>query len=249
MGDYFMKELISLKNIKKTFFSNQGEVKVLDDISFSMSNNEIVAILGPSGCGKSTILNILSRLENITSGELNINCKLGYMFQKDNLMDWRNIFNNIILGLEVNHLKTPENLNYVNDLLKKYQLSDFKNYYPKELSGGMRQRVSLIRTLALKPDLLLLDEPFSALDYQTKLFVQNDVYSILKQEKKAALIVTHDISEAIALSNRIIILSHRPCKIKKIINISFNEELTPLQRRTDLKFNDYFKTIHQELND
>lgn len=243
-----MKELIKIKNIKKTFFSDQGEVQVLDDINFSIFDNEIVAILGPSGCGKSTILNILSKLETVTSGDIIINGKLGYMFQKDNLMDWRNIFNNIILGLEINHLKNEENLNYVDQLLEKYQLKDFKNYYPKELSGGMRQRVSLIRTLALKPDLLLLDEPFSALDYQTKLFVQNDVYSIIKQEKKAALIVTHDISEAIALSNRIIILSHRPCKIKSVITIDFDQNLTPLERRTSAKFNDYFKLIHQELN-
>ena len=163
-----MKTLISIQNITKKFFSNKGETNVINDISFDLYENEIVALLGPSGCGKSTLLNILSKLENITSGKVNINCKLGYMFQKDNLMDWRNIFNNITLGLEINHIKTKENIEYVNSLLKKYDLYDFKNYYPQELSGGMRQRISLIRTLALKPDLLLLDEPFSALDYQTK---------------------------------------------------------------------------------
>lgn len=243
-----MKTLISLKNINKTFFSSQGETKVLSDISFNVHENEIIAILGPSGCGKSTILNILSNLVKPTSGEILINSKLGYMFQKDNLMEWRNIYNNIILGLEISHSINENSLKYVNDLLKKYQLLEFKNYYPRELSGGMRQRVSLIRTLALKPDLLLLDEPFSALDYQTKLYVQNDVHSIIKQEKKSALIVTHDISEAIALSNKIIILSNRPCKIKKIINIDFDSSLSPLERRTTDLFNKYFKQIHNELN-
>lgn len=243
-----MKTLISIQNITKKFFSNKGETNVINDISFDLYENEIVALLGPSGCGKSTLLNILSKLENITSGKVNINCKLGYMFQKDNLMDWRNIFNNITLGLEINHIKTKENIEYVNSLLKKYDLYDFKNYYPQELSGGMRQRISLIRTLALKPDLLLLDEPFSALDYQTKLFVQNDVYNIIKKEQKAALIVTHDITEAIALSDKIIILSNRPCTIKKIIKINFDKKLTPFQRRTDPIFNKYFKLIHNELN-
>lgn len=241
--------LIEVKNVNKTFFSEKGEVPVLNNISFSVSNNEIVAILGPSGCGKSTILNILSNLEKPTSGEVNINCKEGYMFQKDNLMEWRNIYNNVLIGLEIKHLKNKENIEYVDSLLKKYQLNEFKNYYPRELSGGMRQRVSLIRTLALKPDLLLLDEPFSALDYQTKLYVQNDVYSIIKQEKKAALIVTHDISEAIALADKILILSNRPCVIKEVINLSFDKDLTPLQRRTNPKFNEYFKKVHQSLQD
>ena len=243
-----MKTLISIQDITKKFFSSKGETDVINNISFDLYENEIVALLGPSGCGKSTLLNILSKLENVTSGKVNINCKLGYMFQKDNLMDWRNIYNNITLGLEINHLKTKENLEYVDSLLKKYDLYDFKNYYPQELSGGMRQRISLIRTLALKPDLLLLDEPFSALDYQTKLFVQNDVYNIIKKEQKAALIVTHDISEAIALSDKIIILSNRPCKIKKIFTLDFDKNLTPFQRRTTPTFNKYFKQIHYELN-
>ncbi len=242
-----MALLMEMKNVNKTFFSQNGEVKVLNNISFAIYDNEIIAILGPSGCGKSTILNLLSKLEEPTSGEIISKCKKGYMFQKDNLMEWRNIYNNILIGLEIKHLKSKQNLEYVDSLLKKYQLEEFKNYHPHELSGGMRQRVSLIRTLALKPDLLLLDEPFSALDYQTKLYVQNDVFSIIKQEKKAALIVTHDISEAIALSDKIIILSNRPCSIKNIIYLDFDKTLTPLQRRTHPKFNQYFKKVHQEL--
>lgn len=242
-----MNEIISLKNINKTFYSDQGEVKVLDNISFALHQDEIVSILGPSGCGKSTILNLLAKLTYPSKGELKINGVLGYMFQKDNLMDWRNIYNNIILGLEINHIKTEENINYVNTLIDKYQLSEFKNYYPKELSGGMRQRVALIRTLALKPDLLLLDEPFSALDFQTKLMVQEDVFKIIKKEKKSALMVTHDISEAIALSDRIIILSPRPCHIKEIVNIKFDASLTPIQRRSDPLFNVYFTSIYNQL--
>lgn len=243
-----MKEIIKLENLKKNFYSDQGEVEVLKNISFSINDNEIVSILGPSGCGKSTILNLLSNLEIPTSGKITINGKLGYMFQKDNLMDWRNIYNNIVLPLEINHNKNQENITYAKELMKKYKLKEFMNYYPREISGGMRQRVALIRTLVLKPDLLLLDEPFSALDFQTKLIVQDDIFNIIKSERKSALMVTHDISEAIALSNRIIILSNRPCNIKKIIKLDFDSELTPTSRRTTSLFNNYFKEVYEELN-
>ncbi len=160
-----MALLMEMKNVNKTFFSQNGEVKVLNNISFAIYDNEIIAILGPSGCGKSTILNLLSKLEEPTSGEIISKCKKGYMFQKDNLMEWRNIYNNILIGLEIKHLKSKQNLEYVDSLLKKYQLEEFKNYHPHELSGGMRQRVSLIRTLALKPDLLLLDKQLAFAEF------------------------------------------------------------------------------------
>ena len=169
------------------------------------------------------------------------------MFKKDNLLPWRNIFNNVLLGLEVTKQKNQENIDYAITLLKKYDLINFKNYYPNELSGGMRQRVSLIRTLVLKPDLLLLDEPFSALDAQTKLTVQNDVFNIIKTEKKSALIVTHDVSEAIALSDKIIILSSRPATIKKVIDIKFNN-LSPIERRKNILFTEYYNQICNQLN-
>ena len=241
-----MNKLLSLIKINKTFYNDQGENKVLDDISFDINEQEIVALLGPSGCGKSTILNIISALESPSEGELILGAKLGYMFQKDNLLPWRNIFNNVLLGLEVTKQKNQENIDYAITLLKKYDLINFKNYYPNELSGGMRQRVSLIRTLVLKPDLLLLDEPFSALDAQTKLTVQNDVFNIIKTEKKSALIVTHDVSEAIALSDKIIILSSRPATIKKVIDIKFNN-LSPIERRKDTLFTKYYNEICEEL--
>lgn len=241
-----MNKLLSLIKINKTFYNDQGENKVLDDISFDINEQEIVALLGPSGCGKSTILNIISALESPSEGELILGAKLGYMFQKDNLLPWRNIFNNVLLGLEVTKQKNQESTDYAVTLLKKYDLINFKNYYPNELSGGMRQRVSLIRTLVLKPDLLLLDEPFSALDAQTKLTVQNDVFNIIKTEKKSALIVTHDVSEAIALSDKIIILSSRPATIKKVIDIKFNN-LSPIERRKDTLFTKYYNEICEEL--
>ena len=243
-----MTKLISLNNISKTFFSSKGETKVLDSISFDLYRDEIVTILGPSGCGKSTILNILSELEEPTNGNISTSSKMGYMFQKDNLLEWRNILNNVLLNLEITHQKTENNINYAKDLLQKYHLSNFENYYPYELSGGMRQRVALIRTLVSKPDILLLDEPFSALDFQTKLLVQNDVYNIIKNEKKTALIVSHDINEAISLSDRIIILSNRPCQIKKIIYLDFEKNLSPIERRKNIKFNEYYNQIYDLLN-
>ena len=241
-----MNKLLSLIKINKTFYNDQGENKVLDDISFDINEQDIVALLGPSGCGKSTILNIISALESPSEGELILGAKLGYMFQKDNLLPWRNIFNNVLLGLEVTKQKNQESTDYAVTLLKKYDLINFKNYYPNELSGGMRQRVSLIRTLVLKPDLLLLDEPFSALDAQTKITVQNDVFNIIKTEKKSALIVTHDVSEAIALSDIIILLSSRPATIKKVIDIKFNN-LSPIERRKDTLFTKYYNEICEEL--
>ena len=242
-----MEYLLSFNNVSKNFYNDLGETKVLNDLSFSIKNQEIVTLLGPSGCGKSTILNIISSLEKESNGKVNINAEIGYMFQKDNLLPYLNIYKNIILGLEIQKKKTKENLDYALSLINKYGLSDFINYYPNELSGGMKQRVSLIRTLVLKPDLLLLDEPFSALDAQTKLTVQNDVYNIIKQEKKSALIVTHDISEAIALSDKIIILTSRPASIKKMIDISINN-LSPLDRRKDNLFTYYYNEICENLN-
>lgn len=239
--------LIKFDHIYKSFFSSKNETKVLDDISFEINENEIVSILGPSGCGKSTLLNIINSLIEPTRGTLTKNCKLGYMFQKDCLMPWRTIMKNITIGLEINKDHSKESLDYAKKLIEKYQLNDFSYYYPNEISGGMKQRVALIRTLVLKPDLLLLDEPFSALDAQTRLSVQEDVYNIIKEESKSALIVTHDISEALALSDRIIILSSRPTKIKNILPVEF-KELKPMERRSHPHFSKYYQELCKELN-
>lgn len=241
-----MDFVLKVNKISKSFFDENVETKVLDKISFEIKPNEIVSILGPSGCGKSTILNILSSLEKPLEGDLIINGKIGYMFQKDALLPWRNIFSNICLGFEINKTKTEKNIEFANKLIEKYNLADFKNRYPNELSGGMRQRVALIRTLVLNPDLLLLDEPFSQLDAQKRLLVQDDIYKIIKEEKKSALIVTHDIGEAIALSDKIIILSDRPSTIKEIVSIKF-DSITPLERRSNPSFNYYYKLISNQL--
>lgn len=240
--------LINFNHIYKSYFNEISETKVLDDISFQINNNEIVALLGPSGCGKSTILNLINNLIEPTKGEIIRNAKLGYMFQKDCLMPWRNIYKNVTIGLEISKDKSLESVNYARELMKKYQIQEFSSFYPNELSGGLRQRVSLIRTLVLKPDLLLLDEPFSKLDFQTRLMVQDDVFSIINQEKISALMVTHDIEEAIALSNRIIILSNRPTHIKKEIILDFDKETKPTERRKSPLFSKYFDEIYDAIN-
>ena len=193
-----MKEIVKISDLCQTFYTKDGELEVLKNINFSLMENEILTLLGPSGSGKSTILNILTNLLKPTSGEVIINGKIGYMFQKDHLLEWRNIMDNITIGLEIQKQKTDEAIQRVERLLKTYDLWDFRNMYPKELSGGMRQRVALIRTLAVDPDILLLDEPFSALDYQTRILVSDDVYKIIKNEHKMAILVTHDISEALS---------------------------------------------------
>jgi len=192
-----MKKILEVKNICKTYQAKNGEIEALKNISFDIKEGEYISIIGPSGCGKSTLLSIISGLENKNSGEIYIDGKIGYMLQKDNLLEWRTIYRNVLLGLEIQNENTSENREYVEKLLKKYGLYEFKEKYPAQLSGGMRQRVALIRTLAIRPKILLLDEAFSALDYQTRLMVTEDIFKILKAENITALMVTHDISEGI----------------------------------------------------
>ncbi|MDR1773530.1 MAG: ABC transporter ATP-binding protein [Clostridioides sp.] len=244
------KNIVEVKNLNKTFYNKQGEINVLNDINFSLQEGEILTLLGPSGSGKSTLLNILTNLIKPTSGEIQINAKIGYMFQKDNLLDWRNIYDNITIGLEIQKKKNDiESKNRIDNLLKTYGLWDFRNMHPKELSGGMRQRVALIRTLSVDPDVLLLDEPFSALDYQSRLLVCDDVYKIIKNENKSAILVTHDISEAISISDKVVVLSKRPAKVINVhqININVEGEKSPLKTRNVPKFQTYFNTIWKEL--
>lgn len=242
------KSILKVENINKTYQAQNGEIVALKDISFEVKEGEYVSIIGPSGCGKSTLLSIIAGLEQKTSGQISIDKKIGYMLQKDNLLEWRTILNNVLFGLEVQKAKTKENKEYVLELLKKYGLYEFKDKYPNQLSGGMRQRVALIRTLAIKPKILLLDEAFSALDYQTRLMVTNDIYQILKNEKITAIMVTHDISEAISMSDRVIVLTERPATVKNIHTIDFEmENRTPLNCRESPKFSKYFNLLWKEL--
>ena len=251
------ENILCLKNITKIYQAKNGETKALDNISFNVKKGEFVSIIGPSGCGKSTLLSIIAGLESLNSGEVYLEEKringisndIGYMLQKDSLLEWRTIYNNVTLGLEIRGIKTKENEEYVKELLKKYNLYDFKDKYPTQLSGGMRQRAALIRTLAIKPKILLLDEAFSALDYQTRMTVSKDVYDILREEKKTALIVTHDISESISLSDRVIVLTKRPAKIKNIHQIKFDmENRTPINCRERPEFSQYFDALWKELD-
>ena len=240
---------IRLENVSKAFYSSKDYTEVLNNINIEVKEGQIVAIVGPSGCGKSTLLNLISGLIKPDSGKVIVEGKIGYMFQKDNLFEWRNVYKNITIGSEIKHIK--ENGQEIDEILKKYGLFDFKYYYPKELSGGMRQRVALIRTLILKPDILLLDEPFSSLDYQSKIIVQDDIYKIIKEEKKTTIMVTHDITEAIAMADVIYVLTSRPSTIKKKFDIDLDidkNEKTPLNARKSIKFQEYFSMIWKELD-
>ena len=243
-------EILKLNNIGLNYFSKDGETKALDNISFDVKHGEFISIVGPSGCGKTTILSIIAGLIKPTSGTYNISSEqniVGYMFQKDLLFEWRTIKDNILLGLEISKTNTKENINYAMILLKKYNLYDFKDKYPHELSGGMRQRVALIRTLVTRPKLLLLDEAFSALDYQTRLLVCDDVYSIIKEENLTAILVTHDITEAITMSDRIIVLSNRPATVKKIYTTNHDKNTTPFSRRESSITKNLFSSIWRDL--
>lgn len=250
MGVAYMNEIVKVTDLSQTFYTKEGELEVLKDINFSLNEGQILTLLGPSGSGKSTILNILTKLLKPTSGDVVIKGNIGYMFQKDHLLEWRNIMDNITIGLEIQNNKTKESIEQVEKLLKTYGLWEYRYMYPKELSGGMRQRVALIRTLAVNPDILLLDEPFSALDYQTRLLVSDDVFKIIKNENKSAILVTHDISEAISMSDVVVALSKRPATVKNIYNIDLrqNEDLTPLQTRKVPEFQNYFDILWKELD-
>ncbi len=245
-----MKEIVNISNLSQTFYTKDGELEVLKDINFTLYEGQIITLLGPSGSGKSTILNILTKLIKPTSGNVNTDATIGYMFQKDHLLEWRNIWDNIVIGLEIKKDTSEESIKQIERLLKTYGLWEYRNMYPKELSGGMRQRVALIRTLSVNPDVLLLDEPFSALDYQTRLLVSDDVYKIIKNERKSAILVTHDISEAIGLSDTVIVLSKRPATIKSIYNIDLDiqGEKTPLNSRKSPAFQTYFDILWKELD-
>lgn len=252
------EKVVEIKNVSMNYHTLDGETLALQNLSFDVYKGEIVVIVGPSGCGKSTALSIISGLIKPSSGKVLINGKpvlgtnkfIGYMFQKDNLFEWRNILHNVLIGLEIQDKLNEETKARTEELLDIYGLKEFKSHYPSQLSGGMRQRVALIRTLAIEPELLLLDEPFSALDYQTRLAVADDIGTILKQEKKTAIMVTHDIAEAISMADRIVVLSKRPASVKSTheIHLTLENERTPLSSREAPEFRHYFNTIWKELD-
>ena len=247
-----MQKLLEINNLSKTFNTLNGEINAIKSISFDVNNEDFIAIVGSSGCGKSTLLNIISGLLEKTNGTMKFykeNPIIGYMLQEDALLPYLNILDNATLGLSLKKIKTKENIEYTKRLLETYGLKDFIYKYPKELSGGMKQRVALIRTLAIKPDILLLDEPFSALDYQSRLSVSEDVYNIIKKEKKTVIMITHDIAEAISLSDKIIVLSKRPSIVKKIYDIKMENKSTPINNRTCKEFSDYYDKIWRDLDE
>lgn len=252
-----MHKGLELKNISKIYQDDNGETLAIKNFSYKFNESEFITILGPSGCGKSTLLSIIAGLEAPSSGNIFLNgnditnksSNIGYMLQKDYLLEWRNILNNVLFGLEIKKILNDENILYAKNLLDTYGLSEFVDKYPSQLSGGMRQRAALIRTLATKPEILLLDEAFSALDYQTRLDVSSDVHRIIKSEKKSTIMVTHDIPEAISMSDKIIVLSNRPAVIKNVHEINFDiPNRNPLNCREHPDFRKYFDTIWRELN-
>lgn len=243
-----MKEVLRFENVSMHYHSRQGETVAVQNLNLTVSEGEFVAIIGPSGCGKTTLLSLAAGLLPPTSGEIKTNgCSFGYMLQKDELFPWRTIEKNIFLPLEIKRTNTPEARARALALAEKYGLKQFLKNYPSSLSGGMRQRAALIRTLAVNPDVLLLDEPFSALDYQTRLSVCDDVYKIIRQEKKTALLITHDISEAISVADKIYVLSRRPASVVASHEIAFSEN-EPLKRRENKDFSKWFEVLWRELN-
>lgn len=243
---------LEVKNLYCSYHTMEGETQALSDISFHVHRGEFIAVVGPSGCGKSTLLSLICGLLKPDSGEILLDgvpvqagdAKIGYMLQKDHLFEWRTILSNASLGLEIQKKSDREHRERVEELLAAYGLKSFEHARPSELSGGMRQRAALIRTLALEPDLLLLDEPFSALDYQTRLTVCDDISTIIRSRGKTAVLITHDLSEAVSVADRIIILTRRPGRIKDTISVTFpKDENSPLKRRNCPEFSAYFNEV------
>ena len=247
---------VTFDHIQKTFQSPDGEICALSDVTFSVEDGAFVSIVGPSGCGKSTLLNILAGLEQPSSGQVLLDGEpveragdyVGYMPQKDQLFPWRTIWGNLMLGLEIRKRKDPADLERIRGLLQRYGLESFEKKLPAQLSGGMRQRCALIRTMATDPGLLLLDEPFSALDYQTRLAVSDDIHTIIRREGKTAILVTHDIAEAISMSDQVVVLSARPGRVKFVRPLAELEGLTPMARRDHPSFHLVFNEIWKELD-
>lgn len=252
-----MDAFLKLQDISLSYHTSNSETLAIKDLNFTVNEGEFVAIIGPSGCGKTSVLSLVAGLIPKSKGRVTLkgeeivkpNDKVGYMFQKDQLFPWLTIENNVTLPLTIKNIKTTENVQYCSNLLKKYGLDEFKKRYPDQLSGGMRQRAALIRTLSSKPELLLLDEPFSALDYQTRLKVSDDVYKVIKSERKTAILVTHDISEAISLADKIIVLSKRPAKVTSEYAVDFEKNTSPLKRRENENFSAWFEKLWKELNE
>ncbi len=252
-----MSKIVNVYNISLKYQSKNGEIDAISDVSFSVEKGEYISIVGPSGCGKTSLLSIICGLISPTSGKVFIDGTeitkpgplIGFMPQNDHLFDWRTVFGNILVGLEVQKKRTKENVAYALDLLKTYGLYEFKDKYPSQLSVGMRQRVALIRTLTTHPHILLLDEPFASLDYQTRLAVADDIYFIIKNERKTAVMVTHDISESVSMSDRVLVLSKRPAVLKSIHDIKFEHiRRTPINCRKEKEFSVYFNQILKELD-
>lgn len=250
-----MEKLLEINNVSLNYQTPKDEITAIKNLSFYCNKGDFMSIIGPSGCGKTTVLSLIAGLISPTSGEIRLNgenrssrrANLGYMLQKDQLFPWRTIEKNVYLPLEIKKIKGKNAKEKALSLLKKYGLYDFKDNYPDELSGGMRQRAALIRTLVSDPELLLLDEPFSALDYQTRLSVCDDVYKIIKSERKTAILVTHDISEAISMSDIIVVLTARPAKVKSVFVPNIEGD-SPIRKRESPDFGTWFEKIWKELN-
>ena len=249
---------MEIRDLCYSYHSMDGEIQALSDISFTVNAGEFLAVVGPSGCGKSTLLSLMTGLLTPSKGQVLMDgipvkrgdIRVGYMLQKDHLFEWRTVFSNACLGLEIQNQMNPVNKDKVGKLLKQYGLDRFSDSRPSELSGGMRQRAALIRTLALEPELLLLDEPFSALDYQTRLTVCDDISMIIRNQKKTAVLVTHDLSEAVSVADRILILTKRPGRIREILTVKFSDHAgSPLMRRNCPEFSSYFNRVWEIMQD
>jgi len=251
-----MSVYLNVENIRLVYQTPESETLAIKDVSFTVDKGQFVSIVGPSGCGKSTLLSCIAGITLPTSGNIllenkpinGINRQVGYMLQSDNLLPWRSIYKNVLLGLEIQNKLTSENIDYTHSLLKKYDLWEFKDSYPSALSGGMRQRAALIRTLAVKPSLLLLDEAFSALDYQTRVTVSQDVYNILRSENQTMIMVTHDIPEAVSMSDRVIILSPRPAVVAKQVDIPFGKERDTVSLRGTKEYRQCYEAVWKEMS-